>query len=77
MVEAHTVHGAAAAVMPRNVETVISERLHHLDLILRHRAKRIIRAVRLLGRGRAVAIAAQIGGNNMKPLGQSGRYAVP
>jgi hypothetical protein len=77
MVEAHTVHGAAAAVMPRDVETVIAERLHHLDLILRHRPERIIRALRLLGRGRAVAIAAQIGGNNMKPLGQSGRYGVP
>src|SRR5712672_2458328 len=57
--------------MSRDVEAVVAERLHHLDLVLRHRPEGIIRAVRLLGRCRAVPVAAQIGGNDMEPLGQS------
>ena len=63
--------------MSRDVEAVVAERLHHLDLVLRHRPEGIIRAVRLLGRCRAVPVAAQIGGDDMEPLGQSRRDRVP
>jgi hypothetical protein len=56
------VHGAPATVMPCDIEAIATERPHNLDLVLRYRPKGIIRAVWLLGWGRAVAVAAQTRG---------------
>ena len=49
-----------AAVVPSGVEFVEAERGHHLDLILRHRAKRIILVVLAAWRLLGIAVAAQI-----------------
>ncbi len=40
VVEAHAMQDTRAAVMARRIKIVEAERLHHLDLILRHRAER-------------------------------------
>ena len=69
--------GAPAAVMAGDVEAVVTERRHHLDLVLRHRPERVVDAVGFLRRGRAVAVAAQVGGDDMELLGQSRRDLVP
>ena len=42
MVEAHAVQHARAAVVTGGVEAVEAERGHDLDLVLRHRAERIV-----------------------------------
>ena len=60
MVEAHAMHDARAAVVPGREELVEAERRHHLDVILRHRAERIVRVIRLARRLLRVAVAAEI-----------------
>ena len=77
MVEAHAVRGAPAAVVAGDEEAVVAERLHHLDLVLRHGAERVVDAAGLLGRGGAVAIAAQVGGHDVEVLRQPRRDRMP
>ena len=50
MIEAHAVHDARTAVMTGGIEAIEPERRHHLDLVLRHGAKRIAGMVRATGR---------------------------
>ena len=78
MVEAHAMHGAGAAVMAGGEELAVSELLHDFDLVLRHRAERIVDVVlaAVLGPD-AVTIAAQIGGDDMEPLGEAAGDLVP
>ena len=38
--------GAGAAIMPGGEELAIAELLHHLHLVLRHRAERVVNPVR-------------------------------
>jgi hypothetical protein len=70
VVEAHARGGTGTAVMPGNKEFAVAELFHDLDLVLRHRPERIIDAVLagIVG-PHAVAIAAQIGGDDMEALG--------
>ena len=42
MVEAHAVQDAGAAIVPGDAEALEAERRHHLDLVLRHGAERIV-----------------------------------
>ena len=78
VVEAHARDGAGAAIMPGGEELAIAELLHHLHLVLRHRAERVVDAVRagIVGAD-AVAIAAQIGGDDMEMLGEPVGDLVP
>ena len=71
VVEAHARGGAGAAVVAGDEELAIAELLHDLDLVLRHRPERIVDVVRtgVIGAD-AVAITAQIGGDDVKMLGE-------
>src|SRR3984893_18061408 len=78
MVEAHAGGGAGASVMPGDKEFAIAERLHNLDLVLCHRPERIVDVVfaAIIGAD-AVAVAAQIGGDDVKPFGETAGELVP
>src|SRR5436190_8089756 len=78
MIEAHASGGAGAAVMPGDKEFAIAELLHDFDLVLRHRAERIIDVVlaRIVGAD-TIAIAAQISRDDVEMFGQTRRYPVP
>ena len=78
MVEAHARGGAGAAVVAGDKELAVAELLHDLDLVLRHRPERIVDVVRpgVLGAD-AVAVAAQIGGDDMEMLGEPVGDLVP
>ena len=77
MIEAHAVHDARAAVVAGGKEAVEAERRHHLDIVLRHRAERIVRVIRLARRLLAVAIAAQVGRHHGEFLRKARRELVP
>ena len=47
MIQAHAVHGAPAAVVAGDEEALVAQGLHHLDLVLRHGAERVVDAARL------------------------------
>ncbi len=64
IVEAHAVQHAPAAVMSGGHELVETKRRHHLDLILRHGAERIAGMIVAAERLFAVAVAAQVGGDD-------------
>ena len=68
---------ARAAIVTRGIETVVAERLHDLDLVLRHGAERIAGMVVAAGRLFGIAVAAQIGGDHGEFLGQFRRDLVP
>jgi len=78
VVEAHAVDGAGATVVTGSEEFAVAELLHDLDLILRHRAERIIDVVlaAVLGPD-AAAVTAQIRRDDVEPLGQAARDLVP
>ncbi len=61
---------AAAAVLADDGEALEAEVPHHLDLVLRHRALRIVRVVGQPLRLAAVAVAAQVGGDDRELLGE-------
>ncbi len=69
--------GAAAAVVAGDEELRVAEGLHHLDLVLRHSTERVVDAAGLLGRGGAVAVAAQVGGHDMEVFREAWRDRVP
>ena len=66
-----------AAVVADDRKALEAERAHHLDLILRHRALRVVRVVLAVRRLAAVAVAAQIGHHHGKALGEARRNLVP
>ena len=73
MIEAHAVQHAGAAIVTGGVEALVTERRHHLDLVLRHGAERIVFVVLAAGRLFGIAIAAQIGGDDGEFLRQPRR----
>jgi len=78
VIDAHAGSGAGAAVVPSDEELAVAEPLHHLDLILRHRAEGIVDIVFAAVFGAyAVAITSEVGGDHMKILGQPRRDLVP
>ena len=77
MIEAHAVQHAGAAVVAGGKEAVVAERRHHLDLVLRHGAERIVVVVVAARRLFGIAIAAQIGGDHGEVLGQPRREFLP
>jgi hypothetical protein len=77
MVPGHTVGNTATAIMAGNHEMPVTKLLHQLDHIRRHGAFGIGGMCGIAVRGGAVAIAAQIGGNHRKMLGQFRGDPVP
>jgi hypothetical protein len=77
MVEAHPVRGARAPVMAGNVERVIPQRRHDLDLVLRHRPKRVVDMIFARFRRRTIAVPAQVGRHHVIARGQPVRDLVP
>ena len=77
MIEAHAVRHARAAVVAGHHEGLEAELLHHLDLVLRHGAERIVLVLVAAGRLREVAIAAQIGRDHGELLREPRRELVP
>ena len=78
MVEAHARGRAGAAVVPGDEELAITELLHDLHLVLRHRPERIIDVVLATVVGPdTVAIAAQVRGDDVEALGQARGDLVP
>ena len=77
MIEAHAVQHAGAAIVAGGIEPLVAERGHHLDLVRRHGAERIIGMV-VAARGLfGIAVAAQIGGDHGEFLRQPRREFVP
>ena len=77
MIEAHAVQHAGAAVVAGGEEAVVAERRHHLDLVLRHGAERIVLVVVAARRLLGIAIAAQVGGDHGEVLRQPRREFLP
>jgi hypothetical protein len=77
MIEAHAVRHARPAVMPCHHERVEPERGHHLDIVLRHRAERIVGVIRLARRLLGVAVTAQVGRHHGELLREARRELVP
>ena len=77
MIEAHAVQHAGAAVVAGGEELFVAERRHHLDLVLRHGAERIVFVVVAARRLLEIAIAAQVGGDHGEVLGQPRREFLP
>ncbi len=77
MVEAHAVEHARAAVMAGGVETLETERRHHLDLVLRHGAERIAAVILAARRLFRIPVAAQVGGDHGEFARQTRRDLVP
>ena len=70
-------HDTRAAIMPGREELVEAERRHHLDVVLRHRAERIVRMIRLARRLLRVAVAAEIRRDHGEFLREARRELVP
>ena len=68
---------AAAAIVADHGKRLEPELLHHLDLIERHRALRIVRVIVAVRRLAAVAVAAQVGDDHGVILRQLGRHQPP
>ena len=64
VIESQAMRHPAAAVVADDRELVEAEVLHHLDLIERHRALRVVAEVRRVRHLAAVAVAAQVGCND-------------
>ena len=70
VIERHAVADAAAAIVADDGELVEAETLHHLDLVERHRALRVVDVVLAVGRLAALAVAAQVGHDHRVVLRQ-------
>ena len=70
VIERHPVGDAAAAILADDREPVEAEVLHDVDLVLRHRALRIVRMIGQALRLAAVAVAAQVAGDDGEVLGE-------
>ena len=77
MIERHAVRDAAAAVLADDGEALEAEVLHDVDLVLRHRALRVVRVVGQALRLAAVAVTAQDRGDDREALGERGRDVAP
>src|SRR5260370_29013237 len=64
MIERHSMRNTATAVVTNHGKTIETEMFHHLNLIERHGAFRIIRMVFAVRRLAAVAISAKIRSND-------------
>src|SRR6202030_4746152 len=72
VVETHAVSGAGAAVVAGGEELAVAEILHDFDLVLRHRAERIVDVVLAAVFGSdAVAVTPQIRRDDVKTLGEA------
>jgi hypothetical protein len=61
VIKRHAVRHAPAAVMPHGDEPVETEVLHHLNLVLRHRAFRVVGMILSVGRLAAIAVSTKVG----------------
>jgi hypothetical protein len=78
VIEAHARGGAGATVTTGDHELAVAKLLHHLDLVERHGAEGIVDVVlTTFLRADIVAIAAQVGANDMEVLGEPACDAMP
>src|SRR5262245_51409710 len=77
MVERHAERRARAAVVAGDKELLETELAHHVHLVLRHAAERVIGVVRLAARLGAVAVAPQVRGDDGEAAGEARRDALP
>ncbi len=77
MIERHAVGGARAPVVAGHHEPREAQRVHHVDLVLRHATERVVAVVGQAARLAAVAVAAQVGGDHGEVLGQPRRDEAP
>ena len=68
---------AAAAILADDGEPLEAEVPHDVDLVLRHRALRVVRVIGQALRLAAVAVAAQIRGDDRELLGEPRRDVAP
>ncbi len=73
----HAVGDAGAAVVAGEGEAPVPQALHQQHHVARHRPLRVALVVLAVGRGRAVAVAAKVGGDHREALRQRGGDAVP
>src|SRR5438128_1926123 len=64
MIQRHSMGNPSAAVVTRDGKTVEAEMLHHLNLIERHCAFRVVRMIFAVRRLAAVAVPTKICGND-------------
>ena len=77
MLDAEAPGDARAAIVADDGKTIVAERVHHVDVVLRHRALRVVRVVVAVGRLAAVAVPAQVRQDNREALRQARRDLVP
>ena len=78
MVERQAMRGARAPVVTGQEEAIVAERGHHVDLILSHGAERVVDVFRAaIGGAHTVAIAAEVGRDNVESPGQRAGDLVP
>src|SRR5579885_2631722 len=77
MIAAHAMQHARATIVTRRGETRKAEPGHDFDVVLRHRAERVIRVIRdRYGFGR-IAVTAKIGADDGERLRQNRRDTMP
>jgi hypothetical protein len=77
VVKRHAVGDAGTAIVPHDLELLMAERRHRRDLILSHGALRIGGMIAGVWWLAAVAIAAQVGGDDCEALRQARRDPMP
>jgi len=77
MIERHAMRDAAAAVLADHGELGEPEVAHHVHLVLRHRALRVVRVIGQALRLAAVAVAAQIRRHDRELLREARRDVAP
>jgi hypothetical protein len=72
VIERHPEAGARAPIVPGHPEALEAQLLHDLDLVLGHAPEGIVAVIRQPARLAAVAVAAQVRGDDRELLGQGG-----
>jgi len=78
MIERQSMRRPRTPVVTGQKESVVAERRHDIDLILSHGPERVVDVVgATIGRADAVAVAAEVRRDNVKPFCQAARDLVP
>jgi len=77
VIETKPVRDTRAAIMSRDQEALVAVVTHHINLVLRHGAKRIVLVPFSVLRFTGIAVTAEIGHVDREVLRQLRRYFVP
>ena len=77
MLDAEAPRDARAAIVADDGKAIVAERVHHVDVVLRHGALRVVRVIVAVRRFAAVAVAAQVRQDDREALRQARRDLVP